>query len=511
MALGRLNLAGLSLGSSGVIFSALLLGYLGRGIPAGIGSLGLVLFVYCVGIGAGPRFFRVFMRRGKKLAILGLVLVVTGGGIAFGVGRLLGLPVDLTLGMFAGAMTSTPALAAALEALPPGGKTAVGYGLAYPFGVIGVVLFVQLLPRLLHRSIQQLEEQAGPTEDDKGLVVHQLVEVQNPALAGKKLHEVSFISENNCLVSRALRGKDLEPVTGDLTLEVGQLLLVLGREQELDAVVQALGQRSTRTDCVLETERHRMRVVATSPEVIGRTLAELRLRTNHKVTVVRVDRHGHEFVPRPDTPVEYGTRLMVVGEPEDLRAFAEHAGHRERAFDETDILGVGAGIIAGVLLGLVSFGLGENQMSLGMAGGPLVVALVLGHFGRLGPVAGSLPRASRLLMQELGLVFFLADAGVNAGGQLLPVLREHSGALLGGASIIAFVPMTVGYLTARYLLRMDVLQTLGGICGGMTSTPGLGVITSRTDHEGPVISYAAVYPVSLVLLTACARLLALLL
>ena len=202
---------------------------------------------------------------------------------------------------------------------------------------------------------------------------------------------------------------------------------------------------------------------------------------------------------------------MVVGEPEDLQAFAEHAGHRERAFDETDILGVGAGIIAGLLLGMVSFGLGESQMSLGMAGGPLVVALALGHLGGVGPVAGSLPRASRLLMQELGLVFFLADAGVNAGGQLLPVLREHSGALLGGAAIIALVPMGVGYLVARYLLRMDVLQSLVGICGGMTSTPGLGVITSRTDHESPVISYAAVYPVSLILLTAAARLLALLL
>ena len=352
---------------------------------------------------------------------------------------------------------------------------------------------------------------SSPTEDDKGLVVHQLVEVQNPAVAGKELREISFISDNNCLVSRVLRGNALEPVTGDLSLRVGQLLLVLGREQELDAVVQALGQRSARTDCVLETERHRMRVVATSPKVVGHTLAELRLRTNHRVTVARVDRHGHEFVPRPDTPIDYGTRLVVVGEPDDLGAFAAHAGHRERAFDETDILSVGAGIVAGVLLGMVSFGFGQSQMSLGLAGGPLLVALTLGHLGRLGPVVGHLPRASRLLLQELGLVFFLADAGVNAGGQLLPVLSQHSGSLLGGAAIIAMVPMISGYLAARYMLRMDVLQALGGICGGMTSTPGLGVITSRTDHEGPVISYAAVYPVSLILLTVTARLLALLL
>ena len=254
-----------------------------------------------------------------------------------------------------------------------------------------------------------------------------------------------------------------------------------------------------------------MRVVVTSPEVVGKTLAELSLRTLHGVTVARVYRHGVEFVPRPDTPIHYGNMLQVVGEPENLRAFAALAGHRARAYDETDLLSVGVGLVAGVLLGMVSFGLGGSQLSLGMAGGPLLVALVLGHFGRIGPVAGYLPRASRLLLQELGLVFFLADAGVKAGGQLVPVLSQYSASLLGAAAGIAFIPMVAGFVVARWALRMDLLQSLGAICGGMTSTPGLGVITSRTDHETPVISYATIYPVALILLTVCARLLALVL
>ncbi len=511
MALGRINLGGLSLGSSGVIFTALALGHLGYSIPGGVGGLGLVLFVYCVGITAGPRFFRAFVRQGERLALLGLALVVLGGGATYGFARLLAIPVDLALGVFAGAMTSTPALAAALEALPAGGKTAVGYGLAYPFGVVGVVLFVQLLPRLLHKTMKQLEEQAGPTEEDKGQVVHMLVEVTNPAVEGKTLDELDFLAQSNCLVSRELEGISLEPVASGLEVRLGQHLLLVGRETQLEAVIPLLGKRSARTDCVLETEQHRMRVVVTSPEVVGKTLAELSLRTLHGVTVARVYRHGVEFVPRPDTPIHYGNMLQVVGEPENLRAFAALAGHRARAYDETDLLSVGVGLVAGVLLGMVSFGLGGSQLSLGMAGGPLLVALVLGHFGRIGPVAGYLPRASRLLLQELGLVFFLADAGVKAGGQLVPVLSQYSASLLGAAAGIAFIPMVAGFVVARWALRMDLLQSLGAICGGMTSTPGLGVITSRTDHETPVISYATIYPVALILLTVCARLLALVL
>lgn len=419
-------------------------------------------------------------------------------------------PLDLALGIFAGAMTSTPALAAASEALPAGGeRVAVGYGLAYPFGVVAVVLFVQLLPRLLHQTIQQLEQQAGPTEDDKGRVIHRLVEVVNPAVDGRRLGEPSFIAEANCLVSRVLQGDELVPLPAGHRVALGQHLLLVGRESDLEGVVQALGRTSPRGDCRLETERHTMRVVVTSRNVVGRTLAELRLRSTHGVTVARYTRHGLELVPRADTPLNYGVSLRVVGEPEALERFARFAGHPEKAYDETDIISVAVGVTAGVLLGMVSFGFGSSSFSLGLAGGPLLVALVLGHFGKVGPIQGHLPRASRMLMQELGLVFFLAGAGVKAGGGLVAVLSEHSGGLVAGAAVVAFFPLLVGFPLARYLLGLDLLQAMGGICGAMTSTPGLGVITDRTDHEGPVIAYAGVYPLALILVTVCARALAL--
>jgi len=510
LVLGRINLAGLSLGSSAVIFAGLALGHLGHAIPDGIGTLGLVLFVYCVGISAGPTFFRVFVRRGKKLAVLGVVLVFGGGILAWGLARLLHMPTDLAVGVFAGAMTSTPALAAATEALPPGSQAAVGYGLAYPFGVVGVVLFVQLLPRLLRADLARLSREAEV--DDRGQQVSRaLVEVLNPAVVGKELDELRFIAEAGCMVTRVLRDRELVPVSPDLLLEQGQQVLVVGRRSELDLVIEALGRRSPRTDYILETEQHRLQVVVTARQVVGRTLAELMLRRTFGVSVVRVSRHGVEFLPRSDTEIDYGEMLTVVGEHGDLQRFAEFAGHRVRAFDETDLISVMVGLAAGILLGMVSFGIAGSSLSLGMAGGPLLVALVLGHLGHVGPILGHLPRASRMVLQEIGLAFFLASAGVTAGGHLVQVLRDHSASLLASAATVALVPMALGYVVARYLLKLDLLQVLGGVCGGMTSTPGLGVVTSKVDSEIPIVSYAATYPVSLILITVAARLLVLLL
>jgi putative transport protein len=508
--LGRINVAGLSLGSSGVIFTALALGHLGYRVPDGVGTLGLVLFVYCVGISAGPSFFRVFVRRGKKLALLGLALVIIGGLTSLGLTRLLGLPADLATGVFAGAMTSTPALAAAMEALPGSSEVAVGYGLAYPFGVVGVVLFVQLLPRLLRVDLGKLAR-AAEDSDSGEKVVRALVEVKNPSVVGRELDELTFIADAGCLVSRALVGRELEPVSPDHRLEEGELLLLVGRESDLPLVIEALGRRSERTDLFLETERHRMQIVATSREVVNHTLAELRLRRRFGVTISRVSRHGLEFVPRADHEIEHGEMLVAVGEPEQLARFAEHAGHRARAFDETDLISLGVGISIGVVAGMISFGLGGSSFSLGLAGGPLLVALVLGHLGQVGPIAGHLPRASRLVLQEVGLVFFLASAGVNAGGRLVEVLMQHSATLLTTAAAVALCPMVLGFLLAHFVLKLDLLQVLGAVCGGMTSTPGLGVITAKVDSEVPVVSYAAVYPVALILITVAARALVLVL
>jgi len=505
--LGRVQVAGLSLGSSGVIFTALAMGHFGYEIPSGIGGLGLAVFVYCIGLTAGPRFFRLFVQAGKPLALICVALVGVGAATAGGLSLLLGLPADMSAGLFAGALTSTPGLAAAMEALPEGSQVAVGYGVAYPFGVIGVVLFVQLLPRLLRVDLRQLgaDIQSQETEDLK--IVRVLVEVCNPAVIGKPLSALKIISESNCQVARIMKDDRLAPLHTAPTLEKGQRLLLIAQACRLPPIVDLLGRRDDRSAFLLDIEGQSMHTVVSSPNVVGKCLDELKLRARFGVTVTRIVRHDLEFVPKRGEKIEYGDMLNVVGEREALDAFAAFAGHRAKTFDETDLISLGVGIISGVLLGMVHMSLGATSFSLGMAGGPLLVALLLGHFGHIGPIKGHLPAAARMLMTEVGLVLFLASAGVTAGRDLEVVIRAHGLTLCVVSGLVVLAPMVLGFVLSHFMFRMNLLQILGVVCGGMTSTPGLGLVTARTDSSVPVVSYAAAYPVALIVMTVFAKVL----
>jgi putative transport protein len=505
--LGRIKLAGVSLGSSATIFVALALGHIGYTVPEGLGDLGLVLFIYSVGITAGPTFFRSLIRKGKVLAVLAVVLILIGAASTWILVWFFELPGDLAVGMFAGALTSTPGLAAAVEAMPEGSQVAVGFGIAYPLGVIGIVLFVQLLPRILRQDLDALGREIEAKEDEGRRIVRVLVEIMNPAVMGKRLNELLAVNEANCQVSRVLVGDKLVPVQPDFTLERGQHVLIIGQEYRVPLIVDFLGRRSTEIG-FMDTENQRRQIIVSSKNVVGSSLRDLKPLSQFGVTITRIIRYDLEFVPQMSEVIEYGDTLSAVGEPEALDRFAAFAGHRAETAHETDLISIGVGIIAGVLLGMVQFSLGERQFSLGLAGGPLFVALILGHFGNIGPILGYLPKASRNLTMQIGLAFFLADAGAKAGSQLIPTLEQHGPVLALVAAVMALTPMTLGYLFARHTLRIDLLTTLGGISGGMTSTPGLGAITAKTRSRVPVISYAAAYPVALILMTIVAQILA---
>ncbi|HRX85712.1 MAG TPA: YidE/YbjL duplication, partial [Phycisphaerae bacterium] len=197
----------------------------------------------------------------------------------------------------------------------------------------------------------------------------------------------------------------------------------------------------------------------------------------------------------------------VVGEHDDLERFAEYAGHRARVFDETDLISLGVGIAAGVALGTMDISLAGKSFSLGLSGGPLLAALLLAHLGHVGPIQGHLPRASRLLLTEIGLVLLLADAGIRAGAALGGVITQYGPTLCIASVLVVIVPMVVGALLAQFVWKLPLLQILGGICGGMTSTPGIGAVTSQTESDVPVVSYAAAYPVALIMMTIFVRLL----
>ncbi|WP_339735305.1 TrkA C-terminal domain-containing protein [uncultured Gimesia sp.] len=501
--LGKISIRGVSLGSSGVVFVALLAGHWGYQIAPEVGLAGVVLFIYCLGIGAGPSFLRMFVSRGKALAILAVTMMGAAGLTTWILARLFQLSPDLASGLLAGALTSTPALAAASEKLPLGSDVAVGFGIAYPFGVVGVIFFIQLLPRLFSGVSSESETTSA---DGLGKIVRELIEVKNQSMVGKRLRDLSVLARSNCQVSRIIIEGQPRPIPAAFQLALGQQLLIVGRVGQIETVIEAIGERCPETQYVLDVERQRRQIVVTAKELVGHTLKELHLLSRFGVTISRITRQDIEFVPGPDETIHFGDLLRAVGESENLEKFAASAGHRARTAEETDFITLAGGLVLGMILGSIKFSLGGESLSLGMAGGPLIVGLILGHFGQFGAITVRMPRAGRLLLAELGLTVFLAQAGCQAGDQFVSVVQQNGWTLCLVASIVVLVPLLAGFLVARFFLRLDLSETAGGICGAMTSTPGLGAVTSAIDSSVPATSYATVYPVALVLITLLAPL-----
>jgi putative transport protein len=506
--LGNLTIKGINLGSSGVLFTALLAGHLGYSIPGGIGTLGLVLFVYCVGIGAGGRFFASVAREGATLAKLALVIVASGGAITWIGATLLDLPADLAAGIFAGALTSTPALAAASEGLHENASgVSIGYGIAYPFGVIGVVLFVQLLPRILKHDLDAIADEHEAEENTNDRVITVLVEVTNQNLLGKKIADAGINNLNACQVSRIFKEGQLVPLSYGDEFSEGQLLLLVGRSKEIAIAIDYLGQRSDR-HVLKDVENERQNLLVTDRKMAGKSIRDIAPLKKYGVVITRITRNGITFVPNTATLIETHDNLTTVGRNDDLKIFGKAVGHRGNAIDSTDLLSLSAGLTLGIIAGLIPIGLpGSTPLTLGLAGGPLLVALLLGHFGKVGRIVGHIPRPTRLLLQDLGLVFFLANAGVRGGVSLVATVQTYGITLFGLGMLVSIVPLVLAWLLARKLFKLDALQSLGGICGGMTSTPALGAITAKTDSQVPVISYVSAYPVALIVMILIAKVL----
>lgn len=508
--LGSVKVKGINLGSSGVLFTALLAGHLGYSLPAGVGTLGLVLFVYCVGIGAGDRFFASLAREGTALAKLAVLIVVLGAAMTWLGATLLDIPTGLATGIFAGSLTSTPALAAATEGMTLAAKggadsVSIGYGIAYPFGVIGVVLFVQVLPRILRLDLDAIDAR---TETKCGnRVENVLVEVTNPNLFGQRISESSITNFNAIQICRIYSGGRLVPLQYDDIFAESQILLLVGRRCEMKTAIDLIGKRS---DAKLheDVENERQNLIVTSPAFAGQTLGDLAPLRNYGIVITSITRLGLTFVPNANTVIERHDHFTCVGRTDDLKKFATAVGHRSSAMDATCLMSLSVGLTLGIILGMLPFGLpGGTPITLGLAGGPLFVALILGHFGKIGPVVGFIPRQTRMLLQELGLVFFLANAGVRGGGALVSTLQEHGFMLFGLGICVSILPLIVAWPIAVKHFKMNPLQALGGICGGMTSTPALGAITAKTDSQTPVISYVSAYPVALIFMIIISKLL----
>lgn len=503
--LGQLAVRQISLGSAGVLFVALIFGHFGQRVPAQIMDLGLLLFVYAVGLQAGPRFFRSFRGQGVQFVVLGIVSVLTSVVATIVIARVLGLPFDLATGLFTGAVTNTPALAAATDVvsrLGSGevGNLSAGYGIAYPYSMIGVVLLIQVLPRLLRRPAAQ-EEERWLHEQQQGapaLLARQFL-ITNPNVEGKLVSEVNPHRMSLANISRVRRGDNVFAATPDIKLRSGDIVMVVGPAAELDKMRMLLGQE-TSVPMDLNTSVLSSDVEVTETSLTGKRLAELRFWERFNVVITRIRREGIEITPTGSSTLEMGDVIRVVGEKPSVDEFVKLVHTGGRRADETTLVPFLMGLVLGILLGSISLPITPGfNIRLGTAGGAFVVSLLVGHFGGVGPLRLYAPPAAKNVLRELGLMLFLAGAGTNAGSHIVGIIQRQGWSLLLAGIFITTVTVLVALLLAVVVYRMNVLTAMGAICACMTNPPGLAAANAHSlRSDAPTLSYASVYPVALI-------------
>lgn len=507
LALGNISIKGISLGSSGVLFVALIAGHYHLQVPEGVTDIGTALFVYCVGLGVGNRFFGSLRSQGGRLLLMSAVIVCTGWCITLIACRLLGIDYGVGAGVFAGACTSTPGLAAALEAAETAGQVTshinIGYGVAYPFGVIGVVLFVQVLPKLLKKSLNE-PERKEQNNSDPNRIVTRVIRIQNNALIGNNIMTAIENGLLQCRVTRVMKNDMLVPLNSEDVFEDNQQLFVVGALSLVERDAALLGHIEKDAPKSHRLKDEMAEVLILEPSLSNKTLLELNTLSNYGIVVSRITRLGNTFVPHGDTEIFRNDVLTIVGQPEDINEFKILCKHRSSAINATDVFSLTVGVALGIAVGKIEL---FNGFCLGTAGGALMVSLILGHLGHVGAVVGYMPRNTRVMLMEFALMLFLAGAGVNGGATLIETLRAQGLTLCAVGILVTLLPLLLGYVLSRKFLGLSLAETLGGICGGMTSTPALGAITAQTDKQSPVIAYATAYPLALLLMTVLSKVL----
>lgn len=518
--LGNARVRGISLGAAGVLFAGLVFGHVRHIIPPAvveqhpevlslprpITELGLLLFVYAVGLQAGPRFVRMFRSRAKAFLTVGLGSVGFAALAAVAAGRLLHLGPGLTTGLFTGALTNTPALAAGrdiVERIAPAeaAEVPVGHGLAYPFSAIFVVVLVQLLPRLMRQSPA---EAAASASADPSLFAPPLsrrqYRITNPNIQGMTVAQFHQSGLTRAVISRIKREGVVYPAERDMTLQLHDVVLAVGRDDELKKLTALLGEPADDVSMLDVFGRIASENVAVSaPSVVGTPLGDLLTGQFSDVIVTRVRRQGLELSPDPGLVLEPGDALRVVGNVREVEQFVQKVGAERRRLSETSLLPFALGVCLGALAGMVPIPLlGGVQGRLGLGGGAFLVGLFLGHVRKIGPFQLYVPEAAILFARELGLVVFLAGAGLEAGERFADVLRLAGvQTLVAGACVTLIASLSTVILSIR-VLRRNALTVAGTLSGLMTNPPALNAATALAPSDAAPLAFASIYPVATV-------------
>lgn len=528
LALGAVRFGSVHLGMAGVLFAGLGLGHFHAGsslspeVMQFVKEFGLVLFVYSIGMQVGPGFASSLRREGLKLNLLALGIIFAGAGIAVATGAMLGMDMAAVVGLFTGATTNTPALGASQEALRHVGPLNEGrmvlpglaYAVAYPFGVLGIIISMNLIRSWYRIDVaEELAAHEAVQKADRVSLQRLNLEITNANLEGLKVSELPATGETGVVLSRRLpkgEGQQVHVVKGDETVSVGDLLLAVGPPAALRTFQLTVGRPSDRDLTEAEGPVGFRRIVVTNKNLVGRSLRQLALNHRHGITVTRLNRADVEMPVRADLELRYGDILQIVGGDEALQSAERELGNSIKELNHTQLLPMFFGIAFGVIIGSTPLHLPgvPAPVKLGLAGGPLLAGLLFSRLGRLGPLLWHVPVNVTLLLREFGIALFLACVGLHAGGHFLSAALSSQGFLwlICGAAI-TMVPLLLAGLVGRRWLKLNYVTLCGLISGSMTDPPALAFANRAVNSDAPNISYAAVYPLTMVFRIVTAQLL----
>ncbi|HIH9501749.1 TPA: putative transporter [Klebsiella quasipneumoniae subsp. similipneumoniae] len=528
--IGNVKIRGVGFGIGGVLFGGIIVGHFVDQAGVALSSpmlhfiqeFGLILFVYTIGIQVGPGFFASLRVSGLRLNLFAILIVILGGLVTAVLHKLFNIPLPVVLGIFSGAVTNTPALGAGQQILRDLGvpfevvdQMGMSYAMAYPFGICGILLtmwLVRLFFRInVEKEAQQFEESSGNGHAH----LHTInVRVENPNLHQMAIQDVPMLNSDNIVCSRLKRGELLMvPAPGTL-IQGGDLLHLVGRPEDLHNAQLVIGQEVATSLSTRGTDLKVERVVVTNEKVLGKKIRDLHVKQRYDVVISRLNRAGVELVASSSASLQFGDILNLVGRPEAIDAVAAGLGNAQQKLQQVQMLPVFIGIGLGVLLGSIPLFIPgfPAALKLGLAGGPLIMALILGRIGSIGKLYWFMPPSANLALRELGIVLFLAVVGLKSGGDFVATLTQGDGLswIAYGIFITAIPLLTVGIL-ARMLANMNYLTLCGMLAGSMTDPPALAFANNLHATSGAAaLSYATVYPLVMFLRIITPQLLAVL-
>ncbi|HNY14876.1 MAG TPA: putative transporter [Bacteroidales bacterium] len=522
--LGKIKIFGISLGIAFVLFAGIAVSHFGfranTHVIEFIRDFGLILFVFSIGLQVGPGFFSSFRKGGITLNLLAMMVVVLGACTAVALHFITGTSMPMMVGIMSGAVTNTPGLGAAQQALiqvsngPGVPQIGLGYAVAYPFGVLGIILTMLIIRKSL--SIKVKDELARYDSDmhpADTMPERISLQVKNPEYFGKSIGEISRSLGVGIVVSRVYHNGTLEAAASETIIHENDILLVVTRKGNVQAITEKIGSLSNMDIAGKSGSLVSRRVLVSNKDVFGKKLRSLRLRTRYNINITRVYRSGIELVASPDLRLQMGDKLTVVGDEGSLAKVTEELGNSIKRLDEPNIIPIFLGILVGVILGSIPISIPGvvHPLKLGLAGGPLIVAILLSRYGyKLHLVSYTTPSAN-LMLRETGIVLFLASVGIASGEKFVPALASGDGfRWMGYGVIITLLPLLLTGFIARLALKRNYLEVCGLLAGSMTDPPALAFANGIAQNEAPAIAYATVYPLVMFLRIFVAQLLILL-